>query len=323
MTIRLQTVGLIGALLLVLAALGLWLFIYLGVYNVSASQQHTGPVYRMLDYAMSRSLSARTGGVAVPPLGEEQRIRAGASHYRDHCLQCHGAPGVSPHALAFGMAPAPVNLVSTAREWPPAKVFWVVKHGLKMTGMPAWEHRMSDEDIWDIVAFVMVMPSMAPVEYADFARTLPRHHGKPEASAGTGHAGGHAASHGAATAGTATATASATPPGASAAPSRVNVTAGQVGDVQAGRRAISHYLCATCHAIPGIVGASRHVGPPLGGIATRKYIAGIVPNNPENMVRWLKDPAQLDPLTAMPALGLTDRHARDIAAYLYTLDDVR
>jgi cytochrome c2 len=96
---------------------------------------------------------------------------------------------------------------------------------------------------------------------------------------------------------------------------------GKLGDVAAGKRALDQYLCATCHEIPGVTGANRHVGPPLAGIATRQYLAGILPNTPENMVHWIQYPQQVDPLSAMPGLGVSDQEARDIAAYLYTLDD--
>jgi cytochrome c2 len=89
-----------------------------------------------------------------------------------------------------------------------------------------------------------------------------------------------------------------------------------------GKRAAQQYLCPMCHVIPGIVGANRHIGPPLKGITLRGYIAGIIPNTPENMVRWLMNPLEIDPLTAMPDLGFNEVDARDIAAYLYTLEDV-
>jgi mono/diheme cytochrome c family protein len=88
-----------------------------------------------------------------------------------------------------------------------------------------------------------------------------------------------------------------------------------VGDANAGRRATEQYLCATCHTIPGIVGASRHVGPPLNGVGRRKFIAGVIK-------ALATGPASGRPIAAMPALGLTQKDARDIAAYLYTLDDV-
>jgi cytochrome c2 len=90
-------------------------------------------------------------------------------------------------------------------------------------------------------------------------------------------------------------------------------------DAGRGKRAINQYLCVTCHRIPGIVGPNAPVGPPLEGIGTRAFIAGALPNTPENMVRWLRDPPRYDPRTAMPDLGVSERDARDIAAYLATL----
>ena len=86
-----------------------------------------------------------------------------------------------------------------------------------------------------------------------------------------------------------------------------------------GAIALQQYACATCHRIPGIVGAIAHVGPPLEGIASRKYLAGRLPNTPQNMLRWIREPRSVSPATLMPNLDVTDEHARDIAAYLATL----
>ena len=79
------------------------------------------------------------------------------------------------------------------------------------------------------------------------------------------------------------------------------------------------YGCASCHTIPGVVGANGLVGPPLTHMATRGYIGGVLPNAPDNMIRWIRDPRGVDSLTAMPNTGVSERDARDIAAYLYTL----
>jgi cytochrome c2 len=95
-----------------------------------------------------------------------------------------------------------------------------------------------------------------------------------------------------------------------------------LGNAQAGARALQQYLCVTCHLIPGITGAARHVGPPLNGIATRTYIAGILPNTPGNLIHWIRHPTSVDPLSAMPDLGVSEQDARDMAAYLYTLKEL-
>ena len=82
---------------------------------------------------------------------------------------------------------------------------------------------------------------------------------------------------------------------------------------------IRHYGCVSCHTIPGIRGANANVGPPLTAMARRTFIAGVLPNTPVNMERWIMNPPAVDSLTAMPFLGVTAPDARTIAAYLYTL----
>lgn len=91
------------------------------------------------------------------------------------------------------------------------------------------------------------------------------------------------------------------------------------GNPQRGKQAISHYGCGSCHQIPGIPGANGKAGPPLSGIGSRIYLAGVLPNTPENMMRWIRNPKAVDEKTLMPDLGVTPRDAADIAGYLYTL----
>jgi cytochrome c2 len=95
------------------------------------------------------------------------------------------------------------------------------------------------------------------------------------------------------------------------------------GDAERGQRSIAGYGCGSCHTIPGVRGAHGLVGPPLTGMASRSYIAGQLANTPENMVRWLMDPPAVEPGTAMPSVVRNEQAARDIAAYLYTLRDIR
>ena len=91
------------------------------------------------------------------------------------------------------------------------------------------------------------------------------------------------------------------------------------GYPERGRVAMRKYGCQSCHEIPGVTGAHAIVGPPLGGIAKRSFIGGVLVNSPDNMVAWLKDPPAHAPRTAMPKLGVTDKDARDMTAYLYSL----
>ena len=91
------------------------------------------------------------------------------------------------------------------------------------------------------------------------------------------------------------------------------------GDVHRGAAMIQYYGCGSCHIIPGISGAAGLVGPPLSGMANRVYIAGVLRNTPENMVRWIENPKAVDEKTVMPNIGVTPKDASDIAGYLYTL----
>ena len=91
------------------------------------------------------------------------------------------------------------------------------------------------------------------------------------------------------------------------------------GDPALGPAAIGRYGCGSCHDIPGVRAAQGKVGPPLGGIASRAYLAGRLPNSPDNMVRWIQHPQRVEQGTVMPEMGVTDSDARDITAFLYTL----
>jgi len=97
------------------------------------------------------------------------------------------------------------------------------------------------------------------------------------------------------------------------------VPRGIAGDPGRGKLLLRQYGCASCHAIPGVATATGNVGPPLDKIAARVYLAGVLPNTPDNMTRWIMEPQKIAPLTAMPNLQVPEPHARDMVAYLYSL----
>ncbi|MEO5771529.1 MAG: c-type cytochrome [Burkholderiaceae bacterium] len=256
--------------------------LYGGVYDTTTLAQHLAPTYWLLETGLRESVKRRARDVVVPPLEDERLALRGLALFQRHCVQCHGAPGVAPEPFALGMAPLPSNLAYTAREWPPSQLYWVVRAGIKMAGMPAFEYRMPDAELWAVVAFLERLPSLSPRDYAALA-------------------------------------ASPAPPSAvgSVAPASAPATqAPHAGDAARGRVAIGQYACSTCHRIPGIVGPNAPVGPPLEGIARRTLLAGRLANTPENLQRWLREPQQIKPDSAMPPLGVTERDAADIAAYL-------
>ncbi len=91
------------------------------------------------------------------------------------------------------------------------------------------------------------------------------------------------------------------------------------GNAERGRDLVEVYACGSCHVVPRVRGADSKVGPPLTGFAERAYIAGELPNNAQNLMRWIIDPRAVETNTAMPAMGITVAEARDLAAFLYTL----
>ena len=102
-------------------------------------------------------------------------------------------------------------------------------------------------------------------------------------------------------------------------PARTQVAAVPGGDVEAGRQAIQSWGCGSCHTIPGVPGAYGKVGPKLEQMAEQTYIAGMLPNNPDNLIRWIMDPQEIQPGNAMPDTGVTETMARNMAAYLYSI----
>jgi cytochrome c1 len=90
------------------------------------------------------------------------------------------------------------------------------------------------------------------------------------------------------------------------------------GNAERGKIALTQYACHACHMIPGVTGSEVYVGRPLEGLAERRFIAGSLPNNQANLVRWIRNPQEVDPLTAMPVMGVSEADAIDMSAYLLT-----
>ena len=249
-----------------------------GWYNIGATALHMQPVHDVLEQAMRESVEYRARDIAVPAaLASTQRIGAGAIVYRDKCAQCHGAPGFAQSDHGQAMQPVPGPLVDAARRWTPAELYWITRHGIKMSGMPAWEFHLSDGDLWSVVAFMQHLPTLTPGAYRDIT----------------------------ARGAVSTVSPAAAPP--------------LQPDAARGRIALAQYACQSCHIIPGVTGPRVYVGRALDDLAARKYIAGTLPNTRDNLVRWIRDPKGIDPHTPMPVLGVTERDARDMTAYLLTL----
>ncbi len=144
------------------------IFVFSGQYDVGADSPHW-PITRWLVHeTMDRSVEARAENIAVPDnLNDPARIAEGGRHYKEMCSECHMAPGLESSELRQGLNPMPPQLAKSAADMSPKEIFWVVKHGVKMTAMPAWGKTHDDQKIWAITAFVKYgLPGMTPSEYA-------------------------------------------------------------------------------------------------------------------------------------------------------------
>lgn len=148
------------------AAAGGLALMYSGLYNVAASSGHTAAVYWVLETGMRASVRSRAARVQVPATFSEAQLRKGAHCFDAKCAQCHGAPGTAPSDIGKGLLPVASSLAQTGRDWPVEEVYWVARHGIRMAGMPAWEFRLGDEELWGIAAFVQrELPSLSVADY--------------------------------------------------------------------------------------------------------------------------------------------------------------
>lgn len=255
--------------------------VYSGIYDISVTRQHLQPIHSLMEIAMRQSVRLHARKIEEPDLSNPQMALRGAATFHGKCVQCHGAPGVAQSDIGLSMQPLPGPLVDAQQHWQPRELYWVVRNGIKMTGMPAWQYRLEDAQIWELVAFMQQLPQLNATQYAQWTQSAP-------ADPGRGRA---------------------TP---AAAPDFAP-------DVERGRQALHQYACNACHSIPGITGSDVYVGPPLKGMGSRTLIAGTLANTPENLARWLIHTQQVKPGTAMPELGVTPQHAQDMAAFLSTL----
>lgn len=150
--------------LLVLSAF-VGIFIYAGVYNIGADAPHSNLVYRLMQQVRENAIAHHSRGIAVPTdLNDPKRIASGAALYSEMCAGCHLGPGVERSEMSQGLYPPAPELAKT-RSRAPAQQFWIIKHGVKLTAMPAWGKTHSDKLIWDMVAFLQALPKMTPEQF--------------------------------------------------------------------------------------------------------------------------------------------------------------
>ena len=166
--------GLVAAALLALLGAAA-VAVYAGLYNVAADVPHTQPVYWLFETVRDRSIASRARNIVVPnDLTEANRISRGAGQYAEMCSACHLEPGMERTEISRGLYPRAPDL-RRKTDLTAGEQFWVVKHGVKMTGMPAWGVTHEDELLWDVVAFVRKLPELTPEQYETLVKNAPKH----------------------------------------------------------------------------------------------------------------------------------------------------
>ena len=150
--------------------------VYAGVYDIGADAPHTKPTFWMIQQLRDRSIAVRAKNIPPPAdLDDPKRIATGAGLYTEMCSGCHLGPGLEKTEISQGLYPQAPDL-SRATGRTPSEQFWMIKHGVKMTAMPAWGRTHDDELIWDMVAFVRQLPRMSPQQYQATIRSAPEDH---------------------------------------------------------------------------------------------------------------------------------------------------
>jgi cytochrome c553 len=146
-------------------AVGGFLVVVSGVVPIKASAGHWRITEIFLQFAKRRSVATHSIGIKVPPLDDRAMVLKGAGHFEGGCQPCHGRPGEPPPKIPQAMTPRAPTLASRIGTWNPAELFYIVKHGIKLTGMPAWPVRQRDDEVWATVAFLRMLPQLDRAEY--------------------------------------------------------------------------------------------------------------------------------------------------------------
>ncbi len=179
------TTVVLAAAVVALAGVG---YMYSGLYNVAATAPHNALSRWLLQTTQKNSVKAHAEKVGPPPQLTEKQLGHGVEHFANTCVQCHGAPGVERGELGKGMTPTPPDLSKAVAEWSDQELYWIVKHGIKFAGMPAFGPTHADEELWALVAFLKQLPRTTPEQYAQITAESA---GKKSRSASAGASGGH------------------------------------------------------------------------------------------------------------------------------------
>ena len=147
-------------------------YAYSGAYDVAASQPENPAIRWLIMAARERSIERRASEITVPALTDPALVQEGFDHYHEMCTGCHLAPGMDSSEIREGLNPQPPILAKVVPHSSPARLFWVIKNGVKMTGMPAWGGSHTDPMIWAMVAFLERLPTLTPEQYRAMEKQL-------------------------------------------------------------------------------------------------------------------------------------------------------
>lgn len=137
-----------------------------GAFNVAASHPHSRLVEWITHETMINSVKRRAPDVAMARTVSRAQAISGFCQYEAHCVECHGAPATARKQWVSGLNPQPPYLLDANQNWTPSQLYWIVRNGIKMTGMPAWRESMREGEMRDVVAFIAAMAKMPPQTYA-------------------------------------------------------------------------------------------------------------------------------------------------------------
>ncbi len=143
--------------------------IYAGTYDVSAANPEGSLTRWVLSTTMDNSVRHHAGGVVVPSLDDSALISLGFDHYNEMCVTCHGSPTSGRSEAGRGLNPPAPDLSEAASDWTPAELYWIIKNGIKMSGMPAFGLTHDERELWGMVAFVQKLPGMSAERYRAFS----------------------------------------------------------------------------------------------------------------------------------------------------------
>jgi hypothetical protein len=148
-------------------------YIKSGIYNVAASKPHTKLIFWVTRETMIHSVRRHAASVTPPRHFTGAQIIAGFCKYEARCVGCLGAAGVARQQWAGSMEPAPPYLLDINQRFSRPQLFWIVKNGFKMTGMPSWKSEMRDPEIWSVVAWLEASAKLPPDTYVRWRRERP------------------------------------------------------------------------------------------------------------------------------------------------------